>query len=176
MEQHPHVWIQLPLDAPCIPGRRCEQENISAQQILWLHFLGPRCLDLPAWGDALQGIGQGIRYVLCVAAGRGKDDADDSALTDVRHSIGSIGGDGHELPPLSTGMSRLLLALPSTFDRNGCRSNLFIKSQNSSRRLETCAATWLLLRYPPTGAARSSAPQLRLSAEAEILVGVISTR
>jgi hypothetical protein len=30
MEQHPHVWIQLPLDASCIPGRRCEQENISA--------------------------------------------------------------------------------------------------------------------------------------------------
>jgi hypothetical protein len=21
MEQHPHVWIQLPLDTPCIPGR-----------------------------------------------------------------------------------------------------------------------------------------------------------
>jgi hypothetical protein len=30
MEQHPHVWIQLPLDAPCIPGRGGEQENISA--------------------------------------------------------------------------------------------------------------------------------------------------
>ncbi len=30
MKQHPHVWIQLPLDASCIPGRRCEQENISA--------------------------------------------------------------------------------------------------------------------------------------------------
>src|SRR5712675_130966 len=29
MEQHPHVWIQLPLDTPCIPGRGGEQENIS---------------------------------------------------------------------------------------------------------------------------------------------------
>src|SRR5260221_294041 len=30
MEQHPHVWIQLPLDAPGVPGRGSEQENISA--------------------------------------------------------------------------------------------------------------------------------------------------
>jgi hypothetical protein len=101
MEQHPHVWVQLPLDAPCIPGRRCEQENISAQQILWLRFLGPRYLDLPAWGVARQGIGQRIHYVLRVAAGRGKDDADGSALTEVRDSIGDIGGVDHKLPSLS---------------------------------------------------------------------------
>jgi hypothetical protein len=37
-----------------------------------------------------------------VAAGRGKDDADGSALTEVGDRIGGIGGDGHELPPLST--------------------------------------------------------------------------
>src|ERR1700722_456514 len=30
MEQHPHVWIQLSLDAPCIPGRGGKQENTSA--------------------------------------------------------------------------------------------------------------------------------------------------
>jgi hypothetical protein len=37
-----------------------------------------------------------------VAAGRGKDDADGSALTEVRDSIGDIGGVDHELPSLST--------------------------------------------------------------------------
>src|SRR6266478_657054 len=96
MEQHPHVWIQLPLDAPCIPGRRCEQENISAQQILWLRFLGHHCLDLPAWGNALQRIGQCIHYVLRVTASRGKDDMEDSTLNEVRDSIGGV---VHELPP-----------------------------------------------------------------------------
>src|SRR5216684_8659272 len=30
MEQNPHVWIQLSLDAPCIPGRGGKEENISA--------------------------------------------------------------------------------------------------------------------------------------------------
>jgi hypothetical protein len=49
MEQNPHVWIQLSLGAPCIPGRGGKEENISAQQILWVRFLGYRFLDLPAW-------------------------------------------------------------------------------------------------------------------------------
>ena len=102
MEQYPHVWIQLPLDAPCIPGRRCEQENISAQQILWLRFLGPRYLDLPAWGGALQGIGQSIHYVLRVTASRGKDDMEDSTLNEVRDSLGSISGVVHESPHCSS--------------------------------------------------------------------------
>jgi len=96
MEQHPHVRIQLSLDAPCIPGRRCEQENISAQQILWLRFLGYRFLDLPAWDNALQRIGQRIHDVLRVTAGRGKDDMKDSTLNEVRDSIGGV---VHELPP-----------------------------------------------------------------------------
>jgi hypothetical protein len=30
LEQRPHVWVQLSLDAPSIPGRGGEQENISA--------------------------------------------------------------------------------------------------------------------------------------------------
>jgi hypothetical protein len=54
MEQSPHVWIQLSLNAPCIPSRGGKEENTSAQQILWLSFLGYRCLDLPAWSNALQ--------------------------------------------------------------------------------------------------------------------------
>src|SRR6266403_118374 len=95
MEQHPHVWIQLPLDASCIPGRGGEQENISAQQILWLRFLGQRFLDLPAWGNALQGTDQRIHHVLRVTASRGKDDMEDSTLNEVRDSLGGI---VHELP------------------------------------------------------------------------------
>src|SRR5260370_885926 len=42
VEQNPHVWIQLSLGAPCIPGRGGKEENISAQKILWLRFLGYR--------------------------------------------------------------------------------------------------------------------------------------
>src|SRR5258708_7829831 len=99
MEQNPHVWIQLSLGAPCIPGRGGKEENISAQQILWLRFLGHRFLDLPAWDNALQRVDQRIHHVLCVTASRGKDDMNDSTLNEVR---GSIGGVVHELPPLST--------------------------------------------------------------------------
>src|ERR1700686_1402768 len=54
VEQHPHVWIQLSLDAPGIPGRGGEQESISVQQILWLRLLGHRFLNLPVRGSALQ--------------------------------------------------------------------------------------------------------------------------
>src|SRR5712671_7458338 len=39
----------------------------------------------------------------------------DAALNDVRDGFGGIGGVVHELPPLSTGMSWLLLSSPSTF-------------------------------------------------------------
>ena len=108
MEQHRHVWIQLSLDAPCIPGRGGKEENISAQQILWLRFLGYRCLDLPAWSNALQRIGQRIHDILRVTTGRGKDDMEDSTLNDVRDSLGGIGDVVHELPPLfATDGSRL---------------------------------------------------------------------
>jgi hypothetical protein len=99
MEQNPHVWIQLSLDAPGIPGRGGEQEKISAQQILWLRFLGYRCLDLPPWSNALQRIGQRIHDILRVTTGRGKDDMENSMLSEV---LGSVGGVAHELPPLST--------------------------------------------------------------------------
>src|SRR5229473_2773476 len=102
MEQHPHVWIQLPLDAPGIPGRGGEQKNISAQQILWLRFLGHRFFDLPAWGNALQRVDQRSHHVLRVTASRGNDDMEDSTLNEVRDSLGGIGGVVHELPPLST--------------------------------------------------------------------------
>jgi len=96
IEQNPHVWIQLSLGAPCIPGRGGKEENISAQQILWLRFLGYRFLDLPAWDNALQRIGQRIHDVLRVTASRGKDDMEDSTLNEVRDSIGGV---VHELPP-----------------------------------------------------------------------------
>jgi hypothetical protein len=99
MEQNPHVWIQLSLGAPCIPSRGGKEENISAQQILWLRFLGYRFLDLPAWDNALQRIGQRIHDVLRVTAGRGKDDMEASTLNEVRRNIGGV---VHELPPLST--------------------------------------------------------------------------
>jgi hypothetical protein len=102
MEQHPHVWIQLPLDPPGIPGRGGEQENISVQQILWLRFLGHRFFDLPAWGNALQRVDQRIHHVLRVTASRGKNDMEDSTLNEVRDSLGGIGGVVHDLPPLST--------------------------------------------------------------------------
>jgi hypothetical protein len=99
MEQNPHVWIQLSLDAPCIPGRGGKEENISAQQILRLRFLGCRCLDLPAWSNALQRIGQRIHDILRVTTRRGKDDMKNSTLNEV---WGSIGGVVHKIPPLST--------------------------------------------------------------------------
>src|SRR5260221_5436691 len=95
MEQNPHVWIQLSLGAPCIPGRGGKEENISAQQILWLRFLGYRFLDLPAWDNSLQRIGQRIHDVLRVTAGRGQDDMKDLTLNEVR---GSIGGVVHGVP------------------------------------------------------------------------------
>jgi len=127
MEQNPHVWIQLSLDAPCIPGRGGKEDNISAQQILWLRFLGYRFLDLPAWGNALQRIGQRIHDVLRVTTGRGKDDMEDSTLNEVRNSIGGV---VHELPPLCTGdwlhlprsSSDDLARTRSAFDRD-CAAN-----------------------------------------------------
>jgi hypothetical protein len=100
MEQDRHVWIQLPLDASGIPGRGGEHENISAQQILWLRFLGHRFLDLPAWGNALQISDQRIHHVRGVTAGRGKDDMEESTLNEVRDSLGGIGSVAHELSPL----------------------------------------------------------------------------
>jgi hypothetical protein len=99
MEQSPHVWIQLSLNAPCIPSRGGKEENTSAQQILWLSFLGYRCLDLPAWSNALQRGGQHIYNILRVATRRGKDDMENSKLNEVRGIIGVV---IHELPPLST--------------------------------------------------------------------------
>jgi hypothetical protein len=127
VEQNPHVWIQLSLGAPCIPGRGGKEENISAQQILWVRFLGYRFLYLPAWDNALQRIGQRIHDVLRVTAGRGKDDMEDSTLNEVR---GSIGGVVHELPPLSTSdwlhlprsSSDDLTRTRSAFDRD-CAAN-----------------------------------------------------
>jgi hypothetical protein len=81
----------LPLGAPGIPGRGGEQENISAQQILWLRFLGHRFIDPPAWDSALQRIDQRLHHVLRVTASRGKDDMEGPTLNEVRDSLGGIG-------------------------------------------------------------------------------------
>src|SRR4029077_18619351 len=101
MEQHRHVWIQLSLGASCIPGRGGEQKNISAQQILWLRFLGHRFPDLPAWANALQKPDQRIHHVLGVTASRRKDDMEEPTLNEGRDSLDGIGDVVHELPPLS---------------------------------------------------------------------------
>ena len=100
MEQYRHVWIQLSLGASCIPGRGGEQEDISAQQILWLRFLGHRFLDLPAWGIALQKPDQRIHHVLRVTASRREDDMEEPTLNEGRDSLDGIGDVVHELPYL----------------------------------------------------------------------------
>jgi len=102
MEQHPHVWIQLSLDAPCIPGRGGEQEKSPLSKSSGCVFSAIISSISQPGVMLFKEIDQRIHHVLRVTASRGKDDMEDSTLNVVRDSLGGIGGVVQELPPLST--------------------------------------------------------------------------
>jgi len=91
------VGIQLPLDAPRVPGRGGEHEDIPSQQILWLRFLGHLFLDIPCGDNTLQRVDQRIHHVLRVAAGRGKDNMEGPTPDEIRNIPDGIGGLVREL-------------------------------------------------------------------------------